>query len=63
MRSEIRGSHGMQAHRYPAMLNMISSGKLKPGELIGTTISLAAAPAALMAMERFAGIGISVITL
>jgi alcohol dehydrogenase len=60
---EIRGSHGMQAHRYPAMLSMILSGKLKPEGLIGKTISLDDAPAALMAMEKFAGTGISVITL
>ncbi|MGE0241324.1 MAG: zinc-dependent alcohol dehydrogenase family protein [Parvibaculaceae bacterium] len=60
---EIRGSHGMQAHRYPAMLTMIKSGKLAPDRLVGKTISLAEAPAALMAMDKFAGTGISVITL
>jgi alcohol dehydrogenase len=60
---EIRGSHGMQAHRYPAMLEMIRKGKLAPQRLIGTTIGLDEAPAALMAMDKFAGTGISVITL
>jgi alcohol dehydrogenase len=60
---EIRGSHGMQAHRYPAMLEMIRSGKLAPQRLIGRTIGLDDAPAALMAMDKFAGTGISVITL
>jgi alcohol dehydrogenase len=60
---EIRGSHGMQAHRYPPMLDMIRMGKLQPQKLIGKTISLAEAPAALMAMDKFSGTGISVIKL
>ena len=60
---EIRGSHGMQAHRYPAMLAMILSGKLKPERLIGKALGLEEAPAALMQMDKFPGTGISVITL
>jgi alcohol dehydrogenase len=60
---EIRGSHVMQAHRYPAMLEMIRCGKLAPQKLIGRTIGLEDAPAALMAMDKFAGTGITIITL
>jgi len=37
---EILGSHGMQAHRYGAMLAMIESGALAPERLIGKTVSL-----------------------
>jgi alcohol dehydrogenase len=59
---EIYGSHGMQAHRYPAMLAMITSGALDPALLIGREISLADAPQALMAMDRFEGVGMTVIT-
>lgn len=59
---EILGSHGMQAFRYQAMMDMIEAGKLKPQALIGKHISLDEAPAALMAMDRFEGIGISMIT-
>jgi alcohol dehydrogenase len=59
---EILGSHGMQAFRYQAMMDMIETGKLKPQALIGRHISLDEAPAALMAMDRFEGIGISMIT-
>jgi alcohol dehydrogenase len=59
---EILGSHGMQAFRYDAMMAMIEAGKLAPQKLIGGTISLIEAPAALMAMDRFDGIGINVIT-
>ncbi len=59
---EIYGSHGMQAHRYGAMLDMISSGKLAPEKLVGDRISLSDAPKALMEMDRFQSIGATVIT-
>lgn len=59
---EIRGSHGMQAFRYPPMLQMIAAGKLQPQKLIGQEITLAQAPAALMAMDKFEGSGMTVIT-
>ena len=32
---EILGSHGMQAHRYGAMMAMIGAGALKPELLVG----------------------------
>ncbi|MDQ0394569.1 zinc-dependent alcohol dehydrogenase family protein [Labrys monachus] len=59
---QILGSHGMQAFRYQAMLDMIQAGKLSPHRLVGKRIGLADAPAALMRMDSFDGIGISVIT-
>ncbi|MGE0283168.1 MAG: zinc-binding dehydrogenase, partial [Rhizobiaceae bacterium] len=59
---EIRGSHGMQAFRYQPMLDMIQTGKLKPELLIGRTYSLDEASAALMAMDKFEGTGIGVVT-
>ena len=59
---EIRGSHGMQAFRYQTMMDMIRTGKLKPELLVGKKISLDEAPAALMAMGGFDGIGIGVVT-
>jgi D-arabinose 1-dehydrogenase-like Zn-dependent alcohol dehydrogenase len=59
---QVLGTHGMQAHRYDAMLAMIAAGKLAPQKLVGKHISLEEAPAALMAMDHFDGTGISVIT-
>ena len=59
---EILGSHGMQAHRYGAMLDMIQSGKLAPERLVGDQISLDEAPAALVNMDKFQSIGATVIT-
>jgi alcohol dehydrogenase len=51
----------MQAFRYKALMDMLETGKLAPQKLIGKRISLEEAPVALMQMDRFDGIGISVI--
>ena len=59
---EILGSHGMQAHRYDAMLAMIQSGKLCPEKLIGKTISLEQSIDALMNMDKFETAGVTVVT-
>ncbi|GAA2656561.1 alcohol dehydrogenase catalytic domain-containing protein [Paractinoplanes durhamensis] len=48
---EILGSHGMAAVDYPAMLDLVVSGKLNPRRLVGSTIPLAEAGTALMAMD------------
>ncbi|HEX6278586.1 MAG TPA: zinc-dependent alcohol dehydrogenase family protein [Pyrinomonadaceae bacterium] len=57
----IVGSHGMQAHRYPEMLELIRDGRLSPERLIGQRIPLEVAPNALMEMNRFSGVGSTVI--
>jgi Zn-dependent alcohol dehydrogenases len=44
------------------MMAMIATGKLAPQRLIGRHIALDEAPEALMAMDRFEGTGITVIT-
>ncbi len=59
---EIVGSHGMQAYKYPAMLKMITNGKLHPDKLIEKTISLQEATIALPGMNNFENVGVSVIT-
>ena len=58
---EIYGSHGMQAYEYPKMLSMIETGTLEPEKLITRTISLDEAPAALMEMNNFNQIGVTII--
>jgi alcohol dehydrogenase len=58
---EILGSHGMQAFRYSDMFDMIKSGKLKPELLVGKTISLEVAPAALINMNKFENVRVTVI--
>lgn len=58
---EIIGSHGMQAHRFPEMLEMIAQGRLRPDKLIGKTISLDESAQALSEMNTFTSKGITVI--
>jgi len=58
---EIIGSHGMQAFRYEAVFEMILSGKVQPGRMLGKTISLEEAPDALVNMDKFANLGVTVI--
>ncbi|MEM7514003.1 MAG: zinc-binding dehydrogenase, partial [Bacteroidota bacterium] len=58
---EILGSHGMQAYKYPEMLDMIRSGSLHPDKLIEKTISLKEAPEALMNMNSFTQKGVWVV--
>ena len=59
---EIVGSHGMAAHEYPEMLERIADGRLRPDRLVGRTIPLEMAPAALVAMGAPAtGAGMTVI--
>lgn len=59
---EILGSHGMQAHRYGAMLDMIQTGKLSPEKLVGQRISLERSIEALTSMDEFQGVGVTVVT-
>ena len=58
---EILGSHGMQAHAYPEMMQMILEGKLKPEILIGKHISLEEAVDALISLDSFQDNGMQMI--
>jgi len=58
---EIFGSHGMQAHVYPELLDLIAAGKLPLDKLIGRRISLDHAGAALASLDSSPGKGITVI--
>ncbi len=58
---EIIGSHGMQAYKYPEMLEMIKNGKLQPEKLIEKTISLADVAIELPNMDTFKNKGVVVI--
>ena len=58
---EVIGSHGMQAFAYADMLRMIEQGKLAPAKLIGDRITLEQSIPALMDMNSFNGMGITVV--
>ncbi|MBA3906870.1 MAG: zinc-dependent alcohol dehydrogenase family protein [Pseudonocardiales bacterium] len=59
---ELYGSHGMAARDYPPMLELVVSGALRPGLLVGRVIPLEAAPRALAEMGSDAASGITVVT-
>ncbi|WP_431879621.1 zinc-binding dehydrogenase [Amycolatopsis sacchari] len=48
----ILGSHGLQAHEYPAMLDFVTRSGLDLGRLVGRRITLDEAPTALAEMDR-----------
>ncbi|UUU22222.1 zinc-dependent alcohol dehydrogenase family protein [Streptomyces sp. DSM 40750] len=58
---ELLGSHGMAAHAYPQMLELVRAGILRPDLLVTSTITLDEAPAALAAMDTAPGSGVTVI--
>jgi|SRR5579863_806922 len=58
---EILGSHGMQAHRYPAMLELIRAGRVQPARLVTRTISLEECISALPGMARDSCVGVTII--
>ena len=55
-------SHGMAAHRYTPMLQMIKDGRLSPHRLLGSTITLDQCPERLVQLGSFTGVGMTVIT-
>jgi alcohol dehydrogenase len=55
------GSHGMPAHAYPEMLDLVASGNLKPSDLITRTITLDETPAALAALTDGTPAGVTII--
>jgi alcohol dehydrogenase len=59
---EIRGTHGIQAHRYPAMFDMIDAGSLAPETLIRRTIPLSDAGTALTQIDDSPA-GVTVVSL
>lgn len=58
---QIIGSHGMQAHRYGAMFELIESAALDLGQLISDRVSLEDGARILMNMEEHSPTGIAVI--
>ncbi|WP_210576680.1 zinc-dependent alcohol dehydrogenase family protein [Streptomyces sp. GESEQ-4] len=58
---ELLGSHGMAAHTYPPMLELVRTGVLRPDLLVTSTITLDATPSALAAMGTAPGAGVTVI--
>ena len=49
---QLMGSHGIQASRYHSMFELIEQGKLHPEKLITNGVSLDAAPAELVNLDK-----------
>lgn len=58
---QLLGSHGLAAHAYPALLDLVSRGRLRPGLLVRRTIGLDEAPAALAGMGSGGPAGVTLI--
>lgn len=57
---ELIGSHGMSAIDYPAMLDLVVAGRLRPADLVTRTIGLGGIGAVLDEMSRPGAVGITV---
>jgi alcohol dehydrogenase len=58
---EILGSHGMAAHAYGPMMDLVATGALRPDLLVARTIDLAEAADALAGMDRSTAAGMTMI--
>ena len=55
------GSHGMQAHAYPALLSMVERGAVNPGALVTRRLHLSDAPAIFAQMSTYDTVGINLV--
>ena len=53
---EVLGSHGMAAHAFPALLELVSAGRLRPDLLVTRTVPLDEAGQALLQVGQVPGI-------
>ncbi|MEO0530188.1 MAG: zinc-dependent alcohol dehydrogenase family protein [Planctomycetota bacterium] len=60
---EIVGSHGLQSHAYPELLEHVAEGSIDPLRLVDRTIKLDEAPAALASLGDYQRAGVTVIDL
>ncbi len=58
---EILGSHGMQAHQYPAMLDFIFAKNIPLEKMLGQRLDLVSGTQALMEMNQFNNTGVMII--
>jgi D-arabinose 1-dehydrogenase-like Zn-dependent alcohol dehydrogenase len=58
----IVGSFGMQAARYPEMFDMVESGKVNPGLLVGNMVGLEDTSEVLASMSTYETVAMPVIT-
>lgn len=59
---ELRGTHGLQAHWYSALLEMMHAGTLAPESLVQETLSLGETGQALTELGRSSLADVQVVT-
>jgi len=59
---ELTGAHGMAAHHYPDMLQMVADGRVDPSRLVTRRLTLSDGLDHLSRMADFPGSGIAVVT-
>ena len=59
---EIIGSHGMQAHQYAGMFELIQQKNIPLDRMIGKVLNLEEGAKALMEMDGFGSLGIQIIS-
>jgi alcohol dehydrogenase len=57
---DIKGSHGLQAHAYSGLFNLIQTGALDPTMLVERSTKLDEAPAALESLQEYRGCGVTI---
>jgi alcohol dehydrogenase len=60
---QLIGSHGMQAHQYPTMMEWINTGRMHPEKLLGKIITLEQSCEELMDLNSFGNTGITVVAI
>ncbi|MEJ5945055.1 alcohol dehydrogenase catalytic domain-containing protein [Pseudokineococcus basanitobsidens] len=58
---DVLGSHGMAASDYPGLLDLVTAGALRPGDLVGDVLPLAEAGRALVDLPARTGAGVVVV--
>ncbi|MGI9456873.1 MAG: zinc-dependent alcohol dehydrogenase family protein [Aeoliella sp.] len=58
---EIVGSHGLAAHAYPELLDLVLTGRVEASKLVTRKLTLEEAPQALATLDDHAGVGVAVI--
>lgn len=58
---DLLGSHGMAAADYPAMLDLVTSGRVRPQDLVGRTVGFAEAARLLETADSTPPVGIAVL--
>ena len=58
---QLRGSHGLAAHAYPELLDLVRAGRLRPDALVTRRIGLEEAGTALAALSEAGTPGITII--